>query len=255
MARPMQILAIGGGGSRGGPAYRGIEDYLLSLASKERPAICFLPTASGDDDRYVNTFYSSFASGRAAASHLRLHGVPREDLRDFLLSQDVIYVGGGNTANMLAVWRVHGIDQILGEAYVRGTVLAGWSAGMICWFEAGVTDSFGPLRDLNDGLQFLSGSACPHYDGEPRRRPTYQRLVSQGFPAGYAADDYAALHFVDGQLARCVASQPLARCYRVELRGDQVHEEPLPTEYLGAAMRQAPSPGQWSDPSSGGMVV
>src|SRR5439155_13056443 len=124
-----------------------------------------------------------------------------EDLRAHLLSQDAVFVSGGNTANLLAIWRAHGFEQIVREAWEQGVVLTGWSAGMICWFEAGVTDSFGPQLDgMRDGLGFLPGSACPHYDAEERRRPVYRRLVDDGFPAGYAADDGVGLHFVGTEL-------------------------------------------------------
>ncbi len=134
-----------------------------------------------------------------------------------MLAQDAIFVSGGNTANMLAVWRVHGFDRILREAWEQGIVLAGSSAGMICWFEAGVTDSFGPqLEGMRDGLGFLPGSACPHYDGEERRRPVYQELVANGFPPGLAADDTAALHFVGTELREVVAAREGACGYRVE---------------------------------------
>ena len=130
---------------------------------------------------------------------------------------------------MLAVWRAHGFDAILREAWEQGIVLAGSSAGMICWFEAGVTDSFGPqLEGMRDGLGFLPGSACPHYDGEERRRPVYRALVDDGFPAGYAADDAAALHFVGAEVHEVVAVDERARGYRVEAGS----ETPLPTRLL-----------------------
>ncbi len=129
----------------------------------------------------------------------------------------MILVGGGNTANMLAVWRVHGFDDVLREAWERGVVLSGWSAGMICWFEAGVTDSFGPqLAGMRDGLGFLAGSACPHYDGEERRRPVYQQLVLEGFPAGIALDDAAGAHYVGTELHEVVSSVPGSGGYLVE---------------------------------------
>jgi dipeptidase E len=117
---------------------------------------------------------------------------------------------------MLAVWRVHGFDRIVREAWEQGVVLYGWSAGMICWFEAGVTDSFGPQLEGMEGLGFLPGSACPHYDGEGLRRPRYQELVASGFPAGVAADDGVALHFAGTELAEAVTITPEARAYRVE---------------------------------------
>ena len=227
------LVTIGGGGFNREPENPRMENFVLGLSGKARPRVCFIPTASGDDKTYIVNFYAFFGNGRSDPSHLPLHGVPRVDLREHLLSQDVIYVGGGNTANMLAVWRIHGVDRVLREAWERGIVLAGWSAGMICWYECGVTDSFGPLAALRDGLGFLPGSACPHYDGEVNRRPTYQRLIKEGLPAGVAADDGAALHFVEGKLVECVASKPTASCYRVECAAEGVREEKLPTRYLG----------------------
>ena len=149
--------------------------------------------------------------------HVVFNPWPRKDLREHILSQDAIYVAGGSTANMLAVWRAHGFDQMLREAWDRGVLLCGWSAGMICWFEAGVTDSFGPqLAGMRDLLGFLPGSACPHYDSEEGRRVLYRELVASGFLPGYAVDDGAALHFVDTELHEVVAWQDGARAYRVE---------------------------------------
>jgi dipeptidase E len=189
------------------------EDAILELAG---PRVCFVPTASGDEAWQLVRFYESFAH-RAEATHASFNPWPRADLREHVLSRDAIYVSGGNTANALAIWRVHGFDDVLREAWESGILLCGWSAGMICWFEAGVTDSFGPQLDaIRDGLGFLPGSACPHYDGEERRRPVYQRLVAEGFPAGYAADDAAALHFVGTELHEVVAAAEGARAYRVE---------------------------------------
>jgi len=168
---------------------------------------------------------------------------PPPDLRELALSHDAILVRGGNTANMLAVWRVHGFDRILREAWESGVVLCGWSAGMICWFEAGVTDSFGPqLEGLRDGLGFLPGSACPHYDGEERRRPVYRRLVADGFPPGLALDDVAAARFDGTELVEVVASAPSARGYRVETAGETALETRLLDAYGGRSASEAGSP-------------
>jgi peptidase E len=146
---------------------------------------------------------------------------PPAELRELALRQDVIMVGGGNTANLLAVWRVHGFDKILREAWESGVLLTGWSAGMICWFEAGVTDSFGPqLAGMRDGLGFLPGSACPHYDGEERRRPVYERLVRDGLPAGIALDDLAGAHYVGTELQGVLSTSPAAGGYRVSADGE-----------------------------------
>jgi dipeptidase E len=147
---------------------------------------------------------------------------PPAGLHEFVLAHDVVFVGGGNTANLLAVWRAHGFDEILREAWEDGVLLCGWSAGMNCWFEACVTDSFGPqLAGLRDGVGFLAGSACPHYDGEDLRRPVYQRLVRDGFPAGIALDDAAGAHFVDTELHQVVASTDSAGGYIVSADGER----------------------------------
>jgi dipeptidase E len=213
MAEP-QIVAAGGLGEDD-EAGRLIE-FVLSLTEKERPRVCLVPTASSELPEYIVRFYSEL-SARAECSHVSFFPWPRDELREHMLSRDVVFVSGGNTANMLAVWRVHGFDQILREAWERGIVLAGSSAGMICWFEAGVTDSFGPQLDgMRDGLGFLPGSACPHYDGEERRRPVYQELVASGFPPGLAADDAAALHFVGTELHEVISVREGAKAYRVE---------------------------------------
>ena len=155
-----------------------------------------------------------------------------------MLEQNVIYVGGGNTANLLAVWRVHGLDVVLREAWEQGVVLCGISAGMNCWFEASVTDSFASdrLAALPDGLALLPGSACPHYDGESERRPTYHRLIAEGaLPAGLAADDGAALVFAGTELHEVIASRPDVAAYRVAAHNGQVAEERLSTRYLADA--------------------
>jgi dipeptidase E len=174
-------------------------------------------------DRTANPSFDFLPELHAQVTPLSFYPWPPEDLRQLALDHDVILVAGGNTANMLAVWRVHGFDAILREAWEAGVVLTGWSAGMICWFEAGVTDSFGPqLEGLRDGLGFLPGSACPHYDGEELRRPVYTRLVREGFPAGIALDDGAGAHYVGTEL-RAVVAMPGSGGYAVGPDG----EEPL----------------------------
>jgi peptidase E len=147
--------------------------------------------------------------------------------------QDVFYVGGGNTANLLAIWRTHGLDRLLRKAFNAGAVLSGISAGMLCWFEGGLTDSFGGLRALDDGLGLVKGTACPHYDGESERQPAYRRLIAGGAASGYAVEDGAALHFVGTRLKEVVSSRPGAAAYRVTLRRGEVVEEPLQVRYLG----------------------
>jgi len=205
---PSHILA-GGGSSLGGP----FDELVLELGG---PRVCFVPTASAAPETRLVSFYKSFAH-RAEPSHVLFNPWPREDLREHVLAQDAIYVAGGNTANMVAIWRAHGFDRLLREAWERGILLGGTSAGMICWFDAGVTDSFGPeLAPMHDLLGFLPGSACPHYDGEDRRRIVYRELVDSGFPPRYAADDDAALHFVGAELHEAVVLREGARAFRVE---------------------------------------
>lgn len=232
------IVAMGGGGFSMEPDNPLLDDHVLSLArvarGRARPRVCFLPTASGDADGYVARFYAAYAR-KSEASHLALFNRSVLDLEAFIEEQDVIYVGGGNTANMLAVWRLHGVDELLRRAWARGTVLTGLSAGSLCWFEGGTTDSFGGLAALRDGLGLLPGSHSPHYDGEPGRRPAYHGYVADGsLPDGHAADDGAALVFRGTTLHEVVASRPGARGYRVVREADgTVTETPLPTRYLG----------------------
>jgi peptidase E len=233
------ILAMGGGGFSMEPENPLLDDFLLSLVPGGRtPRVCFVPTASGDSAGYVERFEAAFPAGRAETAVLSLFRRDRTDLRAFLLEQDVLYVGGGNTANLLALWRLHGVDEIVLEALGAGVVLAGVSAGMNCWFDSSVTDSFAAdeLRPLHDGLGLVVGSACPHYDGEEQRRPTYLELVRGGqLRDGFAVDDGCALLFRDGVLSDAVSSRPGAGAHRVERRADRVAEEALEVRYLGAA--------------------
>jgi len=221
MAGP-QIVGIGGDPAPLWP-------YVLGLV-RPSPRVLWVGTASAEDPVFSLAVHDQFAD-RALLRRLEFFPWPPGDLRDLVLSQDVIVVGGGNTANMLAIWRVHGFDVLLREAWEQGVVLTGWSAGMICWFEAGVTDSFGPeLTGMRDGLGFLPGSACPHYDGEELRRPVYRRLVDGGFPPGYAADDGVGLHYVGAELHEVVTCRPGAAAYRVTREG----EELLPARLIPA---------------------
>lgn len=209
------IVAMGGGGFSDGGS--GLDDYVLELTGAARPRACFVPTASGDSESYIASFLAAY-SQRADASVLRLFAREIEDLRGHLLSQHLIYVGGGNTANMLAVWRLHGVCEMMREAWSAGVILCGLSAGANCWFEAFSTDSFGAtLVPLRDGLGLLPGSFCPHYDAESQRRPSYRAAVTGGdLPPGFAADDGVGLRFAGRELAEVVSERPGARCYRVE---------------------------------------
>jgi len=234
--RPRQIVALGGGGFSMEPSPL-LDDAVLAATGVDAPRILFVPTASGDAADYIVRFYRAFAD-KARAAHLELFRRTVDDLRALLLAQDVIYVGGGNTAAMLAVWRLQGLDEALREAYRAGVVLAGVSAGAVCWFEGAVTDSFGmPLRALRDGLGLLPGWMVPHYDGESERRPTLDRLIAAGECDGaWAADDGAALWFRDEALYEVITSRPAARAYRVARDGSRM----LDVRYLEACR---PLPG------------
>jgi dipeptidase E len=215
------IVAMGGGGFS--DAGSGLDGYVLGLTGADRPRVCFVPTASGDSESYIENFLAAY-SQRADASVLRLFAREVDDLRAHVLSQHLIYVGGGNTANMLAVWRLHGVDEVLREAWSAGVILCGLSAGANCWFEASSTDSFGAtLAPLGAGLGLLAGSFCPHYDSERQRRPSYRAAVAGGdLPPGYAADDGVALRFAGRELAEAVSERPGAVAYRVEADAETV---------------------------------
>jgi dipeptidase E len=218
MTMDRHIVGLGGGGDTAAQTAL-LHDYVLGLTGEDRPRLLWVPTASADNTEYTVWFYESF-SRQAEVSTLMTFPWPPENLREVVLEQDAICVSGGNTANMLAIWRVHGIDTLMREAWEKGIVLWGASAGMICWFEMGVTDSFGPQLEGLDCLGFLPGSACPHYDGEERRRPRYQELVAGGLPAGIAADDGVALHYVGTEVQEIVTCRPGTAAYRVTPEGE-----------------------------------
>jgi dipeptidase E len=215
-----QIVGFGGSGESDCQTRRLLR-YVLGLTGARSPRLLLLSAAEGDSDVAVVRKYELFA-GLGQLAHMKFFPWPPEGARELVLAQDAVYVGGGNTANMLAIWRAHGFERILREAWERGVVLFGGSAGMICWFEASVTDSFGPrLEGMRDGLGFLPGSACPHYDGEARRRPRYRELVDAGFPAGVAADNGVALHYRGPTLHEVVTCRPGATAYRVSAAGEE----------------------------------
>lgn len=230
-----QIVAMGGGGFSMEPDNPLLDHYILGLAKQERPKVCFIATASGDSDRYIVKFYTAFGQLSCQPTHLSLFDPPTSDLKSFILEQDIVYVGGGNTKSLVALWKEWGLDQILREAWNNGIILSGLSAGSICWFEEGVTDSIpGSLTALK-GIGLLKGSHCPHYDGEPERRPAYHRLLSAGLISeGYAADDGVGLHFIGEQLEKIVSSRPDAKAYRLEKIGQSVTEITLHPQYLGS---------------------
>jgi dipeptidase E len=240
------IVAMGGGGFSMEADNPLLDNFVLGLSRRQPARVCFVPTASADAPTYIVRFYRAFV-GRCITTDLTLWNppsLPRQpartsELAAFVAEQDVIYVGGGDTANLLVLWRRHGLDVLLRRAWSQGTVLAGVSAGMLCWFNGGVTDSFGGLEPLNDGLGLIDATASPHYDAEPDRRPTYHRAIAAGMQAGYAADDGAALHFHGPHLLEVVSSRPQAAAYRVERIGENVTEARLPVRFLGEAVTTA----------------
>ena len=231
-ARERNIIAIGGGGFLAEPRNLALEKYILDQTHNDRPNVLMIPTARGDDAEYVAKFYAACAELGARVQHLPFfHRTP--DLRSLVLSQDAVFVGGGNTKSMLAVWREWGLPEVLREAYESGIVLGGQSAGAICWFEQGVTDSWADrLRPL-DCMGFLSGSCCPHYDGEVERRPAYHALVQNGsIKPGYAIEDGAAAHFRNGRLECVVSKKHGAKAYTVSMHGGVIQEHPLDVTVL-----------------------
>ncbi|MFE6554251.1 Type 1 glutamine amidotransferase-like domain-containing protein [Streptomyces sp. NPDC004096] len=232
-----RLALLGGGFSTDGDGL--LDDWALDQVPVPRPKMCFIPTASGDAPAYIEQFFEAYQSRSCESSVLCLFRRELNDdaLRTFLLSQDVVYVGGGNTANMLAVWRAHGVDRLLCEAFNRGTLLCGISAGANCWAEGSHTDSFGPLTHLSDGLGLLSGSVCPHYDSEPGRRSSYQEAVANdALPAGWAVEDGVGALFTGGLLTDSVTRTPQTCLYRVEPSGDSgVKEQAMQCRLLVAA--------------------
>lgn len=225
-----QMITMGGGGFLMEPENPLLDRYILEQAGKDKPKICYVGTASGDAESMIQNFYKFFNEENCEPSHLSLFKPPVRDLESYVLDKDIIYVGGGNTKNLLVLWREWGLDEIFRKALDQGIVLAGISAGSICWFEEGVTDSYGDKLEPLKALGFLSGSNCPHYDGEAERRPTYRKLVDDGtLQPGIAADDGAAIHYIDGEIKRVVSSRPGAKAYFVS----PGNEEELETHYLG----------------------
>ena len=236
MTTKRQIVAMGGGGFSMEPENPLLDQYVLNATNLERPKVCFVPTASGDSAGYIERFYDAFKKLECEPSHLSLFNPHTwtQDLEPFIARQNVLYFGGGNTRNALALWREWKLDRLLRAAYELGAVMAGLSAGAICWFEQGSTDSIGRELGVLECLGWLKGSMTPHYDGEAQRRPwLHKTILEQGIQNGFAADDGAALHFVNENLECVVSSRFEARAYRVELRVGEVLETPISTRFLG----------------------
>ena len=226
-----QIIALGGGGFSMEPDNLLLDQYILQQSPHPNPKVCFLPTASGDDDRYICRFYTAFTQLPCRPSHLSLFRPPAEGVSAVLKRQDIVYVGGGSTTNLLAIWKTWGLDKLLKQAWENGTILCGLSAGSLCWYEEGLSDSVVPGQyGKIECLGFLKGSHCPHYDGEKERQSVYRQLISsRDLSAGIAADDGVALHYAGDSLKAVVSSRPLAKAYRVSVEV----EEAIAPRYLG----------------------
>ena len=239
------ILAMGGGGFTMEPDNPVLDDFVLSLPAAREPRILFLPTASGDPAAQIAAFHDRFGDRACTPSHLslfRLHGM-RRPLREIVLEQDVIYIGGGSMRNLLAIWRAHGLDALLAEAWERGIVLAGLSAGAMCWFEGGITRSSGPPETIA-ALGLLPGSLSVHADGEPERLPAYLESERTGaLPVCWAADDGVGLLFRDTGCERAVSSRPGAGAVRVDAVDGELVRTRVEPELLGASPSGLPLAG------------
>ena len=239
------IFAMGGGGFTMEPSNPLLDDFVLSLTRSAEPRILFLPTASGDTAAQISAFQARFANRACAAEHLSLFRLGRTSrpLADIIFDQDIIYVGGGSMRNLLAIWRAHGLERLLVQAWETGAVLAGLSAGAMCWFQAGVTCSSGPPEPLA-GLGLLDGSLTVHADGEPERLPAWLASVCSGaIPGGWALDDGVGLLFRGTRLERVVSSRPGAQAQRVDAIAGELVRQRIEPELLLADGPAAASDG------------
>ena len=221
-----QIIAIGGGGFGRNPNQRIIEKYIIDQSNESRPNVLFIPTASAEDKSYTVNFYSCFNGLDCNPSHLNFfQRTPR--IEGLINKADIIYVGGGNTKSMLAVWKEWKLDKLLIKAYNKGTVLAGVSAGAICWFDTGITDSWASNLNYIDCMGILSGSCCPHYDSEKDRRPSVHKFIEQEkLKSVYAIEDGAAIHFVDDAPYKNISFLENSKVFFVDKQNSIVQEEP-----------------------------
>ncbi len=203
---------MGGGGFAMEPENLLLDKYILSLSPETNPSICFLGTANGDSENYRERFYKAYESLQCRPTHFSVFKPSTRDIFDYFANQNIIHVGGGNTKNLLCLWKEWGIDLALNKAYQNGVILSGMSAGMICWFENGVTDSYGDGLEPLNGLGILKGSACPHFDGESARKPSYVKLIQEKkIQGGLALDDGTGALYLDEALHECVSSRSTAK--------------------------------------------
>ena len=233
MSQVGEIIAIGGGGFGRNPNNPIIEKYIVEESSAEKPNICFIPTASAENKYYTVNYYQAFTQLNCNPIHLDLFTrTPRLD--SLINKQNIIYIGGGNTKSMLAVWREWKLDKLLMKAYNRGAILCGVSAGAICWFEKGVTDSWASNLNVMDCLGFLEGCCCPHYDGEADRKPSVGKFITDSkIDSCVALDDGAAIHYKNGKFHTAVTFYEGAGAYEVSMKNGAVHHENIKSINIG----------------------
>ena len=221
------IIAIGGGGfGRSNSTYL-IEKYILNLSEKNCPKVCFIPTATGDDDSYIVRFYSVFTRLNCIPSHIEFFK-RTIDIRNHILNQDVVFVGGGNTKSMLAVWNDWGMSSLLNHAYNEGVIMSGVSAGAICWFTNGITDSWDNELRILPCLDFIKGTCCPHYDEEPERIPYVKKLLlDEKISNCIAIEGGSAIHFIDGKPFKNISFKKDKNTYNVFLKNKDIVESPF----------------------------
>ena len=222
-----QIIAIGGGGFGRNPGDGVIEQYILDQTGKEKPNICFIPTATGDNEAYKVNYYSTFSKLDCNPIHLDFFK-RTPDLEQLIPQQDAIFVGGGNTKSMLAVWKDWNLDKLLKDAYEKGVVMSGVSAGANCWFEKAVVDSWEEDLRVIDCMGFVKGNCCPHYDEEPQRRPAVKKFLEDGIvDSFYSVEGNCALHIKNDDEYLSVDFGKEKNAYIVSMDGDKVKEVPF----------------------------
>ncbi|NOT76330.1 MAG: peptidase E [Cyclobacteriaceae bacterium] len=225
-----KIFITGGGG------FKSFSKFIMGLTKKENPKVCYVPTATGDSVNTISNWYASCEDLPVKPFVLKTFIGSYDTKKTFeetIMGMDIIFVGGGNTLNMIAIWKAQGIDLALRKAYESGIVMSGGSAGSLCWFQSGTTDSRPIKLSKVDCLGWIKGSHCPHYDAEVQRRPLYQDLIKKGeLPPGYACDNNAGIYFENEQFVKSVALNKESKSYYVDVVEGQVSEKALPTELL-----------------------
>jgi len=209
-----------------------IDLYTLAQTNNKNPRVCFLPTASADNGGLIGHFMKTFERYPCEPTFLRLFAPDEPDIEDFLLSSDIIYVGGGQTKSMLGIWREWGVDKILKKAYDSGIILAGGSAGLVCWFDKCLTDSFPGELKVMDCLGFLPFAGCPHYVSNDRQKAYRRAILNGSIQAGYAVDDFAAIHFENEKVKMSISAFESSKSYYLYRDEDKVVETPITTVFL-----------------------